>query len=322
MLNNNNGKQIGIFCVLLAMFCFSLKSIFAKFAYGAGITPIPLLAWRAIISFPFFFLPLIHSFPARPTRKEVYDIIILGVLGGLLYLASSIFDFIGLTYVNPSIERSVLFTFPVFVIILSWRFNKKFPKKQFLLAFVSQIGLLTMLAPSINEPSWENTIMGVGLVFISALLWALFMLFSSHAISKIGAIRFTSAYMGVACIVIVIIALILNPNTFLVWRMGIEKTWPIVALAIICTIIPSYMTSYGIRKVGVYVTAIVSGAGPIVTLWFDQLLFGHLLLPNEIIGSIIVAISITAIALLNKSDSKNQILPDVKATHIKSGDQS
>ena len=35
--------------------------------------------------------------------------------GAILYLSSSIADFIGLLYISASLERAVLFTFPIYV---------------------------------------------------------------------------------------------------------------------------------------------------------------------------------------------------------------
>lgn len=298
-----NGKKVGIICTFIATFCFSLKSIFAKVAYVGHMSPIIVLAWRSILALPLFLIPFIRLLYKKHDKDSIHNILFYGVLGGLLYLSSSLCDFIGLTYINASIERAVLFTFPIFVFFFSWRREYKFPKKAFLFAIISQVGLIIMLAPSINKPNWSNIISGVGFVFLSAILWASFIVFSKKAVTKIGTALFTSSYMCITCFTFVIIALLFKSSEFGIWNNSFNEIWPIIALAIVCTIIPSYMTSYGIEKIGDQMTAIISGSGPIITLWVDQLVFHHALHLNEIIGSIIVAISITYIAIFNKANS-------------------
>ena len=50
-------------------------------------------------------------------------------VGAVLYLISSMADFIGLLYISASLERAVLFTFPIYVFLLSSDFIQNYDFK-------------------------------------------------------------------------------------------------------------------------------------------------------------------------------------------------
>ena len=53
-------KNIGIFVVFIATVFLSTKSIWAKLIYLDSLSPLSVLAYRALLSLPFFILPMIH----------------------------------------------------------------------------------------------------------------------------------------------------------------------------------------------------------------------------------------------------------------------
>lgn len=73
----------------------------------------------------------------------------------------------------------------------------------------------------------------------------------------------------------------------------------LVFLAIFCSIIPSYLMSFGLKKINASLAAVISAMGPIVTLGLDVVILNHNLASNEIIGAIIVTACITCLTRLN-----------------------
>ena len=109
-------KNIGIFVVFIATVFLSTKSIWAKLIYLDSLSPLSVLAYRALLSLPFFILPMIHFNWQSVNKKQVFK---YSFVGAVLYLISSMADFIGLLYISASLERAVLFTFPIYVFLLS-----------------------------------------------------------------------------------------------------------------------------------------------------------------------------------------------------------
>ena len=109
-------KNIGILVVFLATVFLSTKSIWAKLIYLDSLSPVNVLACRAVLSLPFFLIPMIRFDWNSVNKSKVFK---YSFFGAILYLSSSIADFIGLLYISASLERAVLFTFPIYVFLLS-----------------------------------------------------------------------------------------------------------------------------------------------------------------------------------------------------------
>ena len=65
-------KNIGIFVVFIATVFLSTKSIWAKLIYLDSLSPLSVLAYRALLSLPFFILPMIHFNWQSVNKKRVF----------------------------------------------------------------------------------------------------------------------------------------------------------------------------------------------------------------------------------------------------------
>ena len=65
-------KNIGIIVVFLATVFLSTKSIWAKLIYLDSLSPLSVLACRAVLSLPFFILPMIHFNWQSVNKKQVF----------------------------------------------------------------------------------------------------------------------------------------------------------------------------------------------------------------------------------------------------------
>ena len=78
-----------------------------------------------------------------------------------------------------------------------------------------------------------------------------------------------------------------------------QFTTKLIFLAIFCSIVPSYLMSFGLKKISASLAAVISAMGPIVTLGLDVVILNHHLGLNEIIGAIIVTLCVTCLTRLN-----------------------
>ena len=287
-------KNIGILVVFLATVFLSTKSIWAKLIYLDSLSPLNVLVCRAVLSLPFFLIPMIRFDWNSVNKSKVFK---YSFFGAILYLSSSIADFIGLLYISASLERAVLFTFPIYVFLLSSDLSRiTFSKVVLIVSTV--LGLAIMFNPTVDN-HLTDTLIGISLVFLSAIFWALFIIYSKRAVSNISPTIFTSTYMCITTVLLLFGFIIDSKNFTTFLTLQTHTMIYLVFLAIFCSIIPSYLMSFGLKRINASLAAVISAMGPIVTLGLDVVILNHNLTLNEIIGAIIVTACVTCLTRLN-----------------------
>lgn len=287
-------KNIGILVVFLATVFLSTKSIWAKLIYLDSLSPLNVLVCRAVLSLPFFLIPMIRFDWNSVNKSKVFK---YSFFGAILYLSSSIADFIGLLYISASLERAVLFTFPIYVFLLSSDLSRiTFSKVVLIVSTV--LGLAIMFNPTVDN-HLIDTLIGISLVLLSAVFWALFIIYSKRAVSNISPTIFTSTYMCITTVLLLLGFIIDSKNFTTFLTLQTHTMIYLVFLAIFCSIIPSYLMSFGLKRINASLAAVISAMGPIVTLGLDVVILNHNLASNEIIGAIIVTACVTCLTRLN-----------------------
>lgn len=287
-------KNIGILVVFLATVFLSTKSIWAKLIYLDSLSPLNVLVCRAVLSLPFFLIPMIRFDWNSVNKSKVFK---YSFFGAILYLSSSIADFIGLLYISASLERAVLFTFPIYVFLLSSDLSRiTFSKVVLIVSTV--LGLAIMFNPTVDN-HLIDTLIGISLVLLSAVFWALFIIYSKRAVSNISPTIFTSTYMCITTVLLLLGFIIDSKNFTTFSTLQTHTMIYLVFLAIFCSIIPSYLMSFGLKRINASLAAVISAMGPIVTLALDVVILNHNLALNEIIGAIIVTACVTCLTRLN-----------------------
>ncbi len=287
-------KNIGILVVFLATVFLSTKSIWAKLIYLDSLSPLNVLVCRAVLSLPFFLIPMIRFDWNSVNKSKIFK---YSFLGAILYVSSSIADFIGLLYISASLERAVLFTFPIYVFLLSSDLSRiTFSKVVLIVSTV--LGLAIMFNPTVDN-HLTDTLIGISLVLLSAIFWALFIIYSKRAVSNISSTIFTSTYMCITTVLLLLGFIIDSKNFTTFSTLQTHTMIYLVFLAIFCSIIPSYLMSFGLKRINASLAAVISAMGPIVTLALDVVILNHNLALNEIIGAIIVTACVTCLTRLN-----------------------
>ena len=287
-------KNIGILVVFLATVFLSTKSIWAKLIYLDSLSPLNVLVCRAVLSLPFFLIPMIRFDWNSVNKSKVFK---YSFFGAILYLSSSIADFIGLLYISASLERAVLFTFPIYVFLLSSDLSRiTFSKVVLIVSTV--LGLAIMFNPTVDN-HLIDTLIGISLVLLSAVFWALFIIYSKRTVSNISPTIFTSTYMCITTVLLLFSFIIDSKNFTTFLTLQTHTMIYLVFVAIFCSIIPSYLMSFGLKKINASLAAVISAMGPIVTLGLDVVILNHNLASNEIIGAIIVTACVTCLTRLN-----------------------
>ncbi|MCU0429863.1 MAG: DMT family transporter, partial [Cytophagaceae bacterium] len=256
-------KFAGFIFALVGALLFSTKAIFVKLCYAYPVDYSTLLVFRMFFSLPVYagilLLPRYRASFEAITRKEWIQIITMGILG--YYLASA-FDFAGLQYITAGLERLIVFVYPTLVVVLSAIFLKKKIKRVEIYSLLLCYGGIALVYLS-GDLDLQNTGIWLGsfLVFMSALTYAIYLIGSGELIPKIGSITYTSISMIVSTIVIGIHFLVQNPLQDLVVPAPVYGYS--ILMALLSTILPSFMIAEGIRLLGSGRASIIASVGPV-----------------------------------------------------------
>lgn len=287
-----NQKQIGVVLVAIGAVCFSAKAVIIKLAYrDYPVDAISLLSLRFGFSLPFFVL--IALWQAKRGKMKfisIKEILWIGILSIIGYYIASLFDFMGLKYLSAGLERIILFIYPTLVVIFSRLFLKKNISKNAIIAlFITYLGIAIIgFTPHLFQSS--NVVKGAIYVLISAVTYSLYLVFGGEIIIKHGSINFNSISLIFSSVFVLIhfgitsdINLAALPNSTLAYGM---------ALAIVSTVIPTFLLMEGIRLLGANKGAIVASIGPVSTIILGYYFLGETLSFQEMIGSAFVLIGV------------------------------
>jgi len=288
---------IGFLYALLGTALFSLKSIFIKLAYQQGLNTDSVLMLRMAISLPIylliiFYLAIKNAVPRAAIQQNFYIILFLGFIG---YFLASWLDLKGLEYISAGLERLTLFTYPIFVAILGALFFKIPIDKRITITLVlTYLGLWIIF----NQEAVFTTnkaSLGVFFVTLSALSYSFYVLLSKKVIHSVGSLWFTALAMSVSSVFVLIYY-----GVFFTWRnLNISnQAWVFVAcLAIVSTVIPSFMLSEAIARVGSARTGIVGTLGPVITIALAVVILHESFTLNHAMGAALVMLGVMLLTI-------------------------
>ncbi len=290
---------IGTGLAITGVLCFSLKAILVKFAYQYGVTAIDTLLLRMLFSFPFYLFALIrlNKVEINATPLHWLWLVILGLVG---YYISSLFDFMGLYYISATLERLILFTYPTYVVVMgSFLFKRKIQPKEIVAIVVTYIGVLVIFSPDLIMQRQEASALGIILIFLCAITYGMYLVGTEKLIPVFGAKFFTSATLLVSAIAVFVHFIIQKGFDFLSFPTEVYVICLI--MAIFSTVLPSYMISAAIQKIGSPKVAIMGGLGILSTIIMSVLFLGDTLAFTDILGG---AFIVGGVMWLNLSKKK------------------
>jgi drug/metabolite transporter (DMT)-like permease len=262
----------GLALAMAGSIAFSGKAIIVKLAYRYGVDAVTLIMYRMLFALPLFALLAWWAGRGRPalTRR---DWLVVSGLGFSGYYLASFLDFAGLQYITASLERLILYLNPTLVLAIGVLFlHRKATRRQLIALAVSYCGVLLVFG---HEVSFQggDTLLGAGLVFASAVVYAFYMVVSGEEVGRLGALRLTGLASVVACLCCIAQFLLLRPLAAL--AVAPEVIWLSVLNATLCTFAPVLMVMMAIERVGASVTAQTGMIGPLSTILMGVVILGE-----------------------------------------------
>ncbi|HLZ15778.1 MAG TPA: DMT family transporter [Cyclobacteriaceae bacterium] len=278
---------------------FSTKAILVKLAFRHTHTDgLTLLMLRMLLSLPFYLLAAFWGSRkednVRMSRRQWTGVIALGLLG---YYLSSLFDFIGLQYISAGLERLILFLYPSFsVLINSVLFRQKVSRVQYWALAFTYLGIgIAYFGELKIDTGNPNFYWGSFLIFLCSITYAFYLSGTGRMVPVLGAAKFTTYSMLAATTAILLHYFIrqgLRGEELLPVSAG-GRLWMYgVLLALVATVIPSFMLSAGMKIIGPNNAAIVTSVGPVSTILQAHFVLGDPIFPEQVIGTVLVIIGV------------------------------
>ncbi|MFN8259789.1 MAG: DMT family transporter [Chitinophagales bacterium] len=286
----------GVLLVFLGAICFSTKGIFAKLAFRHGVDGLQILTLRMLFALPFYVIILMREYKTKPApiaKNDRINIITLGLIG---YYLAALFDFLGLQYVSASLERNIIFTYPTFVLLMSRIFFKrKIHPIQIIAVVVCYSGILLAFYSDKASYASSNLMKGTVFVLLSAITYALYLVKSDGLIKNVGTIRFTCISMIVSCIAVLVHYLLVHgidifSFPYQVYLIGI-------CVAVISTVLPSFLMTQGIALIGSSNMAIIASVGPIATIFLSNFILKESISILHVTGTVLVLAGVLIISV-------------------------
>jgi drug/metabolite transporter (DMT)-like permease len=289
-------RLIGIALAVGGVIGFALRPVFIRMAYVHVADPVTLLALRMIFALPFFLVAA--AWARRDKRRSTLsrrDHGAIALLGFLGYYLASFLDFLGLQYVSAGLGRLFLFLYPTIVVLLSAAFlGKRIMRREVVALVLSYAGVALVLSTALGQES-SDIPLGAGLVFGGALFYAVYLVAGSHVVQKVGSIRFTAYAMTVASLFCIVQFLLLRPLSALDLPMPVYLL--MLAVAIVSTVIPAFMVSEALGRIGANHVSLIGGLGPVAAIAFGYVGLDETMTLLQFCGAALILAGVMIVSL-------------------------
>ena len=262
--------------LLLAAFgaiAFSGKAIIVKLAYRHGVDAVTLIMFRMLFALPIFALMayLASRGKAALTRTDWLGVLWLGLTG---YYLASFLDFAGLAYISASLERLILYLNPTIVMLLGLAlYQRRTTARQMVGIAISYGGVVLVFGHEISLQG-AHAALGALLVFLSAVSYALYLVYSGEMVKRLGSMRLVGLASTFACVCCIVQFLVLRPVDA-AFAVAPEVVWLSVINATLCTVVPVMMVMMAIERIGSSMAAQTGMVGPISTILMGVVILGE-----------------------------------------------
>jgi len=273
---------------------FSSKAIFIKLAYLERADAALMLALRMMMSLPFFlaiglYALYLHRRAGRPYPNR--RVVVLACVNGFIgYYVAAYLDFAGLVFITAQLERLVLFTYPVFVMLLGWLFFRgRITLRGLIGAAITYSGLALIFSSGVSVDGW-NAVIGTVLVLGAAFAFALYQLLAKNLISTMGSTLFTAIAMSSAGVASLVHYAITSHG------VGPAVSWHYLMLVAGCaffaTVLPSFFINAGLGRITPQASSMISTLSPLVTIILAVIFLGEAFTFIDAIGTALIVIGV------------------------------
>lgn len=270
---------------ILSSILFSGKGILTKTGMTYGMSSLDMLALRMGLAAPIYAAILVWSQRRVRAPKALFgQAILLGLLG--TYLSPTL-NFMGLQTVSASLERILIHAIPAFVMVVAALVGTEKLNRVKIIALAICYGGVTLSCLGGDHGRSSADTFGVLAILAGCLIYAVFLVKSVSMQRTMGTVTFTSTAMLASTLACVVQNLITGRLPALVHPPpGVLMLG--AALALFCTVLPVYLSAYGISKLGAGRSSTLNMFGPLFTPIAAACILGERMGMLQIAGFLLV----------------------------------
>ncbi|HYD82348.1 MAG TPA: DMT family transporter [Paucimonas sp.] len=276
-------RRLAIFLVLLSAVGFGSVAMFAKLAYGAGVSTAVVLALRFLLAAAFLAPIIWIKRISLPRGRLLAGFILMGVL----YTAQAQSYFTALRYASSGLVGLLLYVYPVLVTVLALLLGwERLERRTLVLLVLAVMGLGVTLGGQLHGQPF-----GIFLGLLAAVIYAVYILTGGKLTPKVHPLA--------ATFVVLASAAFFNGGLALAGGGGLPHgatAWlAIAAIALFATVLAIAAFLAGIKHIGAAQASIVSTMEPVITIGLGVALLGETVSTSQMLGGAMV---LTAVILL------------------------
>lgn len=292
------GVGAGLALAVVGAVAFSGKAIVAKLMYRHGVDAITVLGLRMLLALPAFLLMAWWGGRGQPalTAAQWRRVALLGFTG---YYLASLLDFAGLQFISASLERLILYLNPTLVLLIGvLRFGQRVSSRQMVAMATSYAGIVLVFGHELTSAPAGGpgaaTALGAGLVFASALSYAIYLAYGGELVKALGALRLVGLASTVACVLAIGQFLLLRSDV--IGSIPAPVWWLSLLNASLCTVVPVLAVMMAIERLGAPLAAQAGMIGPLATLLMGAVFLGEPLNAWIGAGTLLVLVGVAMLA--------------------------
>lgn len=274
----------------IAAASYGLNPLFALPLYADGMGADSVLFYRYAFGLVMLGVMMVvqrQSFALR--RCEVLPLIVMG----LLFSFSSLTLFLSYNYMDAGIASTILFVYPVLVAILMAVFFKEKISPITMISIALAFTGISLLYQ--GEGGQTLSLIGVALVFLSSLTYALYIIGVNRSVLKDMPIVKLTFYVLLFGLSVYVVRLKFCTQLDVV-SQPILWINP-VCLALFPTVISLVTMTKSIHYIGSTPAAILGALEPLTAICCGVLVFGERLTPRIVLGIVLILVAVTLIIM-------------------------
>lgn len=293
MNSTNRYALIGYIYGLVAAITYGLNPLFALILIHRGMEPAVVLFYRYLLAVPIIGgIMLFKKVDFKVTVRQFYQLAILGILMGI----SSLTLFKSYEYMNVGIASTLLFVYPLMVVLLMvFFFKEKFSWVTFgaMIFSMAGIGLLYK-----GEGDVTLSFVGTMLVMASAFTYAVYIVGVKHSsVDSLPSLTVTFYVLLFGMLVFLFNMTVTGsyaaPQGWLEWSDAFCLALFPAAISFLCT-------TAAINRIGSTPTAILGAMEPVTALLISIMVFKEIVVMREVLGIISIITSVLTVITFSR----------------------
>lgn len=284
-------QREGFVYIVLSITGYAFLPVIVRLLQAAGMHPLDIATWRFVFAAPALWLliaALRLAAPAQPLPRGRL------LLLGLLLSIAAMTAFFGLQRLPAGVYVLLFYSYPAMVAVIAALLGERLSRRAWAALALALTGV-ALTVPDFGAGLSGEAWMGVLLALLNALAVAVYFVFNNRLLRGRSGLAHASAWVITGALGVMLTLALARP----VNAAPDAASWfYLVALALVCTVLPVFTLTTAIQKLGASRAAIAGTLEPVLTIVLAALILGEVVQAGQLFGG---ALILTSIVLLQSA---------------------